>query len=66
MIRRGTPASALASLAATDGTGVQETPLAAPAFADTPGTTAQVSATDGFAVEDPASTSTPTDRLDPF
>jgi oligopeptide transport system ATP-binding protein len=66
MVRRGTPPSALASLAATDGTGVTETPLAAPAFADTPGTTAPVSATDGFAVEDPASTSTPTDRIDPF
>ena len=65
LIRRGTPASALASLAATDGTGVRET-LAAPDFAGTPATTAPVSATDGFAVEDAASTKTPTDRLDPF
>jgi oligopeptide transport system ATP-binding protein len=66
LVRRGTPASALASLAATNGAGAGETHLETPAFAEEPGTTAPVSATDGFAVEDPASTKTPTDRLDPF
>jgi len=64
LVRRGTPATALASLASTNG--AAETHLEVPAFADEPGSTAPVSAADAFAVEDPASTDTPTDRLDPF
>ena len=63
LVRRGTPASALASLASTDGAG--EAPLATPAFADMPDSTAPVSASDSFGVEDPASIDTPTDRLGP-
>jgi len=66
LIRRGTPATALASLASTNGAGAEGTHLEAPAFADEPSTAETVSAADAFAVEDPASTDTPTDRLDPF
>ena len=64
-VRRGTPASALASLIAEKGTTEHEEGLAAPAFADVPETTETVSANDAFRVEDPASTDTPTDRLGP-
>jgi oligopeptide transport system ATP-binding protein len=66
LVRRGTPASALASLVAEKGTADHEPVLAAPAFAEEATTTESVSATDAFRVEDPASTDTPTDRLDPF
>ena len=65
-VRRGTPASALASLVAEKGTAEQTPVLAAPAFADLPEPTGEVSATDAFSTEDPSSTDTPTDRLDPF
>jgi oligopeptide transport system ATP-binding protein len=66
LVRRGTPASALASLVAEKGTADHEPVLAAPAFAEEATTTESVSATDAFRVEDPASTDTPADRLDPF
>jgi oligopeptide transport system ATP-binding protein len=66
LIRRGTPAAALASLVADKGTTDHEQVLAAPAFAEEASTKDTVSATDAFRVEDPASTDTPTDRLDPF
>jgi oligopeptide transport system ATP-binding protein len=65
-VRRGTPATALASLASENGAAKHEPALAAPAFADLPEPTENVSAADAFTVEDPASTDTPTDRLDPF
>jgi hypothetical protein len=64
-VRRGTPATALASLLATKGTTEHDEVLAAPAFADVPVTTETVSANDAFQVEDPSSTDTPTDRLGP-
>ena len=64
LVRRGTPASALAVLASEEGT--QTPALAAPAFADEPEATTDVSANEGFAVEDPASIDTYTDRVDPF
>ena len=66
LVRRGTPAAALAMLASQHGRDAAAAPLAAPAFADMPETTAPVSASDGFGVEDPASTNTYTDRVDPF
>jgi oligopeptide/dipeptide ABC transporter ATP-binding protein len=65
-VRRGTPAAALASLASENGAAKHEPGLAAPAFADLPEKTGEVSATDAFSAEDPSSTDTPTDRLDPF
>ena len=58
-VRRGTPAAALASLLAEKGTTEHEQVLSAPAFADVPETTGEVSASDAFGVEDPASTDTP-------
>ena len=65
-VRRGTPASALASLIAEKGTTEHEQVLAAPAFADDAGARPRRSApSDAFGVEDPASTDTPTDRLEP-
>ncbi len=64
-VRRGTPATALASLLAEKGTTEHEQVLSAPAFADMPEATDEVSASDAFGVEDPASTDTPTDRLGP-
>jgi oligopeptide/dipeptide ABC transporter ATP-binding protein len=66
LVRRGTPASALASLAAAGIDPTVEHGLSAPAFIDEPETTETVSANDGFGVEDPASTDTPTDRTSPF
>ena len=65
LIRRGTPAAALASLASGNGATHHEPALAAPAFVDEPEPGEKVSAADGFSVEDPASTDTPTDRLGP-
>jgi oligopeptide transport system ATP-binding protein len=65
-VRHGTPATALASLASENGAAEHERALAAPAFADEPEETDSVSPTDAFRVEDPSSTDTPTDRLDPF
>src|SRR5262249_3227477 len=65
LVRRGTPAAALASLAAS-GADQQTEVLSAPAFADEVLEGEVPSATDAFAVEDPGSTNTPTDRVDPF
>jgi oligopeptide transport system ATP-binding protein len=67
LVRRGTPAAALATLV-DEGVSPDavEVPLAAPAFADLPEATEPVSANDGFAVTDPAATDTYTDRVDPF
>jgi len=65
LVRRGTPAAALATLASPDATPA-EVPLAAPDFLDVPESTGSVSATDGFGVEDPSGTDTYTDRVDPF
>ena len=65
-VRRGTPASALASLAAAGIDPTVEHGLSAPAFIDEAETTETASATDSFGVEDPDSTDTPTDRLSPF
>jgi len=64
LVRRGTPASALATLASGDGASAA-TGLAAPAFADEV-VSAEISANDAFSVEDPASTDTPTDRPNPL
>jgi len=66
LIRRGTPAAALASLASGNGATQHEPALAAPAFVDESEPGEKVSAADGFSVEDPASTDTPSDRLGPF
>ena len=67
LVRRGTPASALAVLAAEEAAaGPHEHVLEAPAFPDMPETPQSVSATDGFAVEDPDGVTTYTDRVDPF
>jgi oligopeptide transport system ATP-binding protein len=65
LVRRGTPAAALATLAGGNGTTAHEPALAAPAFIDEPQPEA-VSPPDAFSTEDPASTDTPTDRPDPF
>jgi len=64
MVRRGTPAAALASLE-VDPLDV-EAPLATPAFADTPGEGGTTAASDAFGVEAPSSTDTPTDIQNPF
>jgi oligopeptide transport system ATP-binding protein len=66
LVRRGTPASAIASLESGEA-GLSEEQVAAfsaPAFAEVPTDTGSVSAPDTLAVEDPASTDTPTDRPD--
>jgi len=66
LVRRGTPAAALASLAATNGQGSAEPVLEGPAFAEETVEAEAPSANDAFSVEDPGSTETPTDRVDPF
>jgi peptide/nickel transport system ATP-binding protein len=66
LVRRGTPPAALAMLAETNGQGLAEPALEGPAFADETVVAETPSATDAFSVEDPASTDTPTDRVDPF
>jgi oligopeptide transport system ATP-binding protein len=65
LVRRGTPATALASLASGNGTTERAPVLAAPAFVDEP-QPGVVSPPDAFSTEDPASTDTPTDRPDAF
>jgi oligopeptide transport system ATP-binding protein len=65
-VRRGTPAAALATLADGNGGAAREEPLETPAFKDAAESMTDTSLADEFGVEDPASTSTPTDRLDPF
>ena len=62
LVRRGTPDSALASLKSGENIGLtdeQKAAFAAPAFADMPTSTGQVSATDGLAVEEPPSSDAP-------
>jgi oligopeptide transport system ATP-binding protein len=68
LVRRGTPPAALAALAASNGQGAAQPVLEGPAFAEevVAGEPAAPSPTDAFGVEDPASTDTPTDRVDPF
>ena len=68
LVRRGTPAAAIASLEQGEGglTEEQKAAFAAPAFADTPTGEPAVTATDTLAVEDPDSTDTPTDRTSPL
>ena len=65
LVRRGTPATALATLASANGATDHEPVLAAPAFGDEPKPTEAVSPPDAFSTEDPASTDTPTDRPSP-
>ena len=66
MIRRGTPAAALASLAAAGKLDDSAAPaLDAPAFLEEEGT-APTHAADGFATESPDQTDTPTDLQSPF
>jgi oligopeptide transport system ATP-binding protein len=68
LIRRGTPASAIAALESGKVEGLTDEQLAAfaaPAFVDEPPAEA-VSPPDAFATEDPGSTDTPTDRPSPF
>ena len=64
MVRRGTPASALASLGHDPA--ADSAPLATPAFADEAGPSGKESASDAFGVEAPDSTDTPTDIQNPF
>jgi oligopeptide transport system ATP-binding protein len=65
-VRRGTPPNALAMLAEIDDPTDHPVPLEEPAFEDLGETATKTSVTDGFSVEDPASTDTWTDRVDPF
>ncbi len=65
-VRRGTPANALAMLAEIDDPTDHPVPLQEPAFEDLGETATKTAVTDGFSVEDPASTDTWTDRVDPF
>ncbi|MEA2620465.1 MAG: oligopeptide transport system ATP-binding protein [Chloroflexota bacterium] len=66
LVRRGTPAAALATLASANGGTGHEPVLAAPAFIEEPTPTEAVSPPDAFSTEDPASTDTPTDRPSPY
>ena len=62
LVRRGTPASALASLKSGENVGMtdeQRAAFAAPAFADVPASGGPVSATDGLAVGEPPSSDAP-------
>jgi len=64
LVRRGTPAAAIASLGHDPAT--DAAPLATPAFADEAGPSGKESASDAFGVEPPDSTDTPTDIQNPF
>jgi oligopeptide/dipeptide ABC transporter ATP-binding protein len=67
LVRRGTPAAALASLEEAGKLDESASaPLAGPAFLDDDGTGTAVHAADGFATESPDSTDTPTDMQSPF
>jgi oligopeptide transport system ATP-binding protein len=67
LVRRGTPAAALATLAADESAGADHTAgLASPAFADLPEATPSVSVNDAMTVEDPSGVDTYADRVDPF
>jgi oligopeptide transport system ATP-binding protein len=65
LVRRGTPAAALASLEAAGKLDAPEE-LATPAFLDEDRTPGATSAADGFGVESPDTTDTPTDLQSPF
>jgi oligopeptide transport system ATP-binding protein len=65
LIRRGTPASALASLEAEGKLDAPEG-LATPAFLDDEGAPGATRAADGFGTESPDKTDTPTDMQSPF
>jgi oligopeptide transport system ATP-binding protein len=67
MIRRGTPASAIASLAAGENVGMtdeQRAAFAAPAFADMSSEGTEIETTEGLSAEDPNAIDTPSDRSD--
>jgi oligopeptide transport system ATP-binding protein len=68
LVRRGTPAAAIASLEKGEAglSDEQKAAFAAPAFAGDPIAAPAVTANDTFAVEDPASSDPPTDRTSPF
>ena len=65
LIRRGTPAAALASLEAAGKLDAPEE-LATPAFLEEDGTPGATPAADGFGAEGPDKTDTPTDMQSPF
>jgi oligopeptide transport system ATP-binding protein len=65
LIRRGTPAAALASLEAEGKLDVPEG-LATPAFLEDEGAPGATRAADGFGAESPDKTDTPTDMQSPF
>jgi oligopeptide transport system ATP-binding protein len=64
LVRRGTPASALASLTTGDGASLHEADLAAPALGDMSPLGTEVTITDGLSVENPEATDTPSTRYD--
>ncbi len=67
LVRRGTPAAALASLEKTGRLDLADrTPLGPPAFPDDAEHPGRTRATDGFATEAPDQTDTPTDLQSPF
>jgi oligopeptide/dipeptide ABC transporter ATP-binding protein len=68
LVRRGTPAAAIASLEKGEGglSEEQKAAFAAPAFAEAATGAPAVTVTDTLTVEDPAATDAPTDRTSPF
>jgi len=64
LARRGTPASALASLADGDGAAVHAEDLAAPAFADLSPIATEIETTEGLSTEDPSAIDTPSSRTE--
>ena len=68
LVRRGTPAAAIASLEKGEAGLSEERKAAftAPAFAEVPTGEPSVTVTDTLTVEDPSATDTPTDRTSPF
>ncbi len=64
LARRGTPASALASLAAGGGPPIPEVELEAPAFEDLSPETSTIEITDGATAEDASDTNAPSRRAD--
>jgi oligopeptide transport system ATP-binding protein len=68
LVRRGTPAAAIASLEKGEGglSEEQKAAFAAPAFAEAATGAPAVTVTDTLTVENPAATDAPTDRTSPF
>ena len=64
LARRGTPASALASLAEGNGAAVHAEDLAAPAFADLSPLATEIETTEGLSEEDPSAIDTPSSRTE--